>query len=543
MGLFGNQGDPPTPFMTPRAEGSYLGALEEQYRVNKQAEIDIERSVASKPASGAIEYPEIDPILAVTSAGASVYGGMYAKTASGVANALLDEVTMGGSSLVKGAKSLLSNTHKINPYRYKPTEGSYFRGIGRTGADDAINSGVIRTPKDSFYKDDVFVSNNFSTVKNYSRDKDTYGGDPFDDAIGWHKIPPKDNKNYIVEIPEDKIGNISKRGQNIASTTTKVQTKDTKILKEDWLMGYKQINELKNISGEELLELKGKVGDVDDLMKLSSDEIESLTDLDKIFWESIISKHGQEKANKFLGRKLHSAGKVQLEDAPKYIDSDGIIETVKNTSKKRQQDWLNSDEWLTRRIKATGETTKEAKMARGTMLHRLKTSEVELKNTTGLITDKYGFAYTPKEGVSQVTLAVDKTNKKALEGNLNHEIIHASNAWNTDYTMKGINFQKILPESENAGVINTVNYLNKKPEMQVRGVRALAELKNKGLWNSGDVSDKAIDYLKMNTHDLPNDVTNIVVNLDKTKLKKFLNSVYSVSSIATGTGLYNQSQK
>jgi hypothetical protein len=232
MGLFDTktQGDPPTPFMTPRAEGSYLGALEEQYRVNKQAEIDLKSYVDKQPQSGAIELDN-NTMTAMMGVGAAM------KMGQAFIPAVLDEVTMGGSSLAKG---LTKNAYKLNPYRYKPADGSYFRGVGRAGADDLVNSGVLRTPKDSFYKDDVFVANDLSTVKNYSKDKPTYGGDPFDGK--WSKLPPMDPKSYIVEIPKDKIGNVSKRGDLISSTITQIPAKDVKLLKEDLWKGYKEIN-------------------------------------------------------------------------------------------------------------------------------------------------------------------------------------------------------------------------------------------------------------------------------------------------------------
>jgi len=88
-----------------------------------------------------------------------------------------------GKGVVSGAKDLskflgtdsgvLSNTYKINPWAFKPNPEAYYRGIGEAGYKDAIESGVLRTnrntnwtssPGDSPY---FFNGKNFKGIKQY----------------------------------------------------------------------------------------------------------------------------------------------------------------------------------------------------------------------------------------------------------------------------------------------------------------------------------------------------------------------------------------
>ena len=116
-----------------------------------------------------------------------------------------------------------------------------------------------------------------------------------------------------------------------------------------------------------------------------------------------------------------------------------IINSV-NKGKQTQKDWLLSDEWLNRRMNATGETKREALSARRDMLNRLETTSIKVKDIGGSNSKYKGFAYNTDDQ-SHVVLGYDNPND--FDATANHEFIHASNSYFPNYTMKGIQFPTI----------------------------------------------------------------------------------------------------
>jgi len=139
-------------------------------------------------------------------------------------------------------EGLLSNTYKYNPWAFKPNSEAYYRGIGRTGLDDALESGVLRTAnKTGNYGEDLYMTTDFNVAKgNYSRDQPYGKGDVWGDD--WQMIQPEDSKSYIAEIPESALTN-----KNIVNNSAivinkgSIPTNDVRLLKQDWLQGYKPI--------------------------------------------------------------------------------------------------------------------------------------------------------------------------------------------------------------------------------------------------------------------------------------------------------------
>lgn len=268
-----------------------------------------------------------------------------------------------------------------------------------------------------------------------------------------------------------------------------------------------------------------EIKNVDDLLKLNSDKIEQLTGLDKDYWQLFKEKYPAERVQKSLQSKLFS-GNTHISAAPNLINNNEANLIVKE-AKKKQENWLNSDEWLKRRINATGESQKEAILARNSMLDKLKNTKTILKDIENYPSSQLGFA-TSENNNPLVYLGADKK-LSTLKNTAQHELIHASNAWNKDYTMKGIPFKKIPYESDNAQIKGVVDYLNQPEEQQVRGVQALNYLKDKNLWQRGEITDDMINHLKRNSGlggDVPNDVSNLISNFSNNDLKNFLNKVY-----------------
>lgn len=275
-----------------------------------------------------------------------------------------------------------------------------------------------------------------------------------------------------------------------------------------------------------------EIKNIDDLLKMNSDKIEKLTGLDKDYWELMKNRYPADRVQRSLQSKLLS-GNTHITSAPN-LEENSFANYIVDRSKKKQEDWLNSDEWLKRRINATGESEKDAIIAKNSMLDKLKNTKTVLKNIENYPTSSIGFA--TSEGDNPIVyLGADK-NLAGLKNTAQHEFIHASNSWNPEYTMKGIPFKKIPYESEDASIRGAIDYLNIPEEQQVRGVQALNYLKDKNLWKKGEITDEMVNHLKINSGlggDVPYDAASLISNLSTNDLKNFLNKVYvSIPAVA-----------
>lgn len=157
-------------------------------------------------------------------------------------------------------ETALKNAYKLNPYAFKPNPEAYYRGIGRSGLDDALESGVLKTAnKTGNYGEDLYITKDFNTAKgNYSKDQPYGKGDIWGDD--WEMIKPKDSKSYIAEIPESSLINKTNvtgsiDDLNIIKNKGSIPTNDVKLLKQHWLKGYKEVpksNKIKQVIHEDV---------------------------------------------------------------------------------------------------------------------------------------------------------------------------------------------------------------------------------------------------------------------------------------------------
>jgi len=184
-------------------------------------------------------------------------------------DAVLDPVNLVGAGLLgKMAKAstktgILSNAYKYNPYAFKPNAQSYYRGIGRSGVDDALEKGILRPPVNTPYgKDRLYMTETLGETNMYSKDLPTYKGDPFGGANDeWIEILPKDGKRYIAEIPKNKTNfvienDIFNSGSGYSTIFPKLS--DVKLYQQDWLRGYKPIKLPNKKSGGPILDPRGQ---------------------------------------------------------------------------------------------------------------------------------------------------------------------------------------------------------------------------------------------------------------------------------------------
>lgn len=125
----------------------------------------------------------------------------------------------GVNKVVQSTESgLLSNAYKLNPWAFKPNPEAYYRGVGKEGLDDILESGIIRSKKQHAYPEPYFSKG----------------------AIG-----DKYANGYFAELtnePMKGVGSFS-TGDLIQTPVNQVAVNNPnlKLYKKDWLKGYKQV--------------------------------------------------------------------------------------------------------------------------------------------------------------------------------------------------------------------------------------------------------------------------------------------------------------
>ena len=137
-------------------------------------------------------------------------------------------------------KTALKNAYKLNPYAFKPSEGMMYRGIGKEGVDDALSSGVFRAKQYNLPKNETF-RDILNRPKNFNN---TYYSQDF-------KVADNYGKGYIAEVPENSANfynRYSNRNPWSKVTNEQIPIEKGKILKKDWIKGYKEVP--KNTNGD-----------------------------------------------------------------------------------------------------------------------------------------------------------------------------------------------------------------------------------------------------------------------------------------------------
>jgi hypothetical protein len=136
---------------------------------------------------------------------------------------------------------------KLNPNKFKPDPNNfYYRGIGRSGIEDAINSGVVRPPTGSTFGDDLYMSANVNVADKYASDAASVFNK------NWGKSDA-DLTKYIAEIPITSLTNPNfeeaiKRMNKLGSTfheyvePNSIPSSEVNFYKQNWLKGYKKFN-------------------------------------------------------------------------------------------------------------------------------------------------------------------------------------------------------------------------------------------------------------------------------------------------------------
>jgi hypothetical protein len=129
--------------------------------------------------------------------------------------------------------------------KFKPTPGMMYRGLGEEGFKDAIESGVFR-PKQHNYSEVRSLAERVSTPKQF--------GSTYYAPANKFGVIKNYGPNYIAEVPFDEASFARRYGRKdwSWSTSKQIPINEGRILKKDWLRGYKELKPPKKQNGGEM---------------------------------------------------------------------------------------------------------------------------------------------------------------------------------------------------------------------------------------------------------------------------------------------------
>ena len=123
-----------------------------------------------------------------------------------------------------------------SPMAFRPVEGMMYRGLGKEGFKDAVQSGVFR-PKQLNYAPGRSFAERVNSPKQFGS---TYYAPSKKFGVIENYGP-----EYVAEVPyneADFFRRYSKRNDWSYSTPRQIPITEGKILKKDWLLGYKPVD-------------------------------------------------------------------------------------------------------------------------------------------------------------------------------------------------------------------------------------------------------------------------------------------------------------
>jgi hypothetical protein len=374
------------------------------------------------------------------------------------------EVAPGVKAAVNASKEsgLLSNAWKVNPraYQYNLPENVMYRGLGEEGMKDALASGVFRAKQNV----QPSMQGRFDMSKQFSK---AYFSPKFNVADSY-------GQGYIAEVPRDATtwGNRYANGKTWSQIAqSDISTSQGRILQKDWLQGYKEIpkpvsefSNVPNLSGN----VSGLPIDLTARPKLSIAE------------------------GNVLKNELEPKNQISRSEIDQMV--------------KRESDWINSDEYLKRRMVASGETAEQVKADVAKITERFKRTNILTAPIEGNVAGFYRKEYTPNS-VSKQMFGKQTINPKIVVGDdvprdeglatLDHEIKHAwSQTSNSEPNYTGYPriklgnwFQRNIPGLGKTA--DNIEYLNRPQEQQVRNLMLLDHIEQlEGVKRGDQISSK-----------------------------------------------------
>ena len=128
---------------------------------------------------------------------------------------------------------VINQAYKINPWNFTGQEGMMYRGLGKEGVKDALESGVFRAKQDvEPVMDNVY--GRFNMSKQFSK---AYYTPKFKTADTY-------GQGYIAEVPRDAStwGQRYKKSDWSQIAARDIPVDEGRILKKNWLKGYVPVN-------------------------------------------------------------------------------------------------------------------------------------------------------------------------------------------------------------------------------------------------------------------------------------------------------------
>jgi len=256
------------------------------------------------------------------------------------------------------------------------------------------------------------------------------------------------------------------------------------------------------------------------LVKLTDQQFKQVVGTDKWVYEMLVAKDPARAARNFKVKvdtaknnkgvqiinntesftKAAQDGNMQFTDILK-------VKTAANDGKQEAIDWVSSDQFIQRVMDSRGVSKEKARLIQMEFLNNIENTALELKayNEQAKVRGTFSSA----EGVVRVHApkveGFDGDNIRQLEdlaGTVKHEYLHAANVASGE-NMKGIEFLPPLkaPEGAKPVVRQNIAYLNRKPEQQVRAVKAIQLAQQAGVIKADekftvDKLNKLRDYIE-----------------------------------------------
>ena len=493
-------------------------------------------------------------------------GNATAQTALTTLDALPfgSSVAPGVKAAIKASKEsgLLSNAYKVNPFAFKPNSDAAYRMIGNEGYADALTSGVIRPPKGSGHTEAYYN-------KGYPLDtklRDATGRAGYE---GPYMAEVKGNKDLFVdENVASYTGPMFDDPVLYSKQNIPIDNQGVKFYKEDWLRGYKEVprqrvpnrSSLKSYNPNRQDPVTQTVYNPETGVSVNYDVDGNVIGNSKKLTTNEVKTFNQ-------GIETRPVNTGYTPPPPEGMAPYLVTDTDAIMSKNAQ--WLESPQYLKRRMAATGETAVQVKADVAKILAEGEKTKFVVepygnKNLEGLYTRPKKYAWFERNILGKKDTPAEISIQQGLPferhmGALDHEIKHAMSQFATNNNYKNYPTVKVGNwfERNIHGLGTHAEYLNMAPEQQVRYLKILEDIeKSKGIPKGDIITPEQFDdwvntrynpyYSKGSNDDVVDLVDGIARRFGKNGRKILLdklNKAYVIPGAVGAAGVLGTQQK